>query len=59
MLQTPTNELQKHAAATTIVLIGAFLFMLYAIALGLASVLVPIAQIGRKRCSGPILLGAT
>jgi uncharacterized membrane protein len=36
----------KHAGAATIVLICAFLFMLHAIALGPASVLVPIAQMG-------------
>jgi uncharacterized membrane protein len=35
-----------HAAAAAVVLIFAFLFMLHAIALGPASVLVPIAQMG-------------
>ena len=36
----------KHAGAAAIVLLCAFLFMLHAIALGPASVLVPIAQMG-------------
>jgi len=36
----------KHAGAAAIVLVCAFLFMLHAIALGPASVLVPIAQMG-------------
>jgi uncharacterized membrane protein len=36
----------RHSAAAAIVLIGAFLFMLHAIARGPASVLVPIAQMG-------------
>ena len=36
----------KHAGAATVALICAFLFMLHAIALGPASVLVPIAQMG-------------
>jgi drug/metabolite transporter (DMT)-like permease len=42
----PPAAMWKHAAAAAIVLICAFLFMLHAIALGPASVLVPIAQMG-------------
>jgi len=42
----PPAAMWKHAAAAAVVLIFAFLFMLHAIALGPASVLVPIAQMG-------------
>jgi transporter family protein len=42
----PPAAMWQHAAAAAVVLIFAFLFMLHAIALGPASVLVPIAQMG-------------
>ncbi len=42
----PPAATWKHAAAAAVVLIGAFLFMLHGVALGPASVLVPIAQMG-------------
>ena len=42
----PPAAMWRHAATAAVVLVFAFLFMLHAIALGPASVLVPIAQMG-------------
>jgi drug/metabolite transporter (DMT)-like permease len=42
----PPRAMWKHAAAAAVVLMGAFLLMLYGLTLGPASVLVPITQMG-------------